>query len=127
MTQSSQAPSPNADPSLSRQVQTSAPAHDPQPYDGPPKVDPGDSGASVGSHPDLSGLTADLDERIARETAQGFRGYNPDPNPNEAYTVAGVTGGAQPGQAGATEEPADASDDYATETAAPATAAPQPS
>ena len=31
---------------------------------------------------------------IAKETAQGFRGVEVDPTPNENYTVAGVTSGA---------------------------------
>lgn len=31
---------------------------------------------------------------IANETAQGFRGTEVDPTPNENYTVAGVTSGA---------------------------------
>lgn len=91
MNQSSQAPASNADPSLIRQQQTSFPAHDPQPYDGPPKVDAGDSGASVGGNPNLSAVTAALEDQISGEQAQGYRGFNPDPRPNEDYTVAGVT------------------------------------
>jgi hypothetical protein len=33
-------------------------------------------------------------EVIDRETAQGFRGVEVDPTPNENYTLAGVTSGA---------------------------------
>lgn len=91
MNQSSQSPNPQADPSLIRQTQTSFPAHDPTPYDGPPKVDAGDSGATVGGAPDLSAVTGQLESQISGEQARGYRGFNPDPVPNEAYTVAGVT------------------------------------
>jgi hypothetical protein len=34
---------------------------------------------------------------IDRETEQGFRGVEVDPTPNENYTLAGVTGCADPG------------------------------
>lgn len=38
-------------------------------------------------------LTA-IGERIEQEQAQGFRGTEVDPTPNENYSVAGVTSGA---------------------------------
>lgn len=38
--------------------------------------------------------TAEVKERIDRETERGFRGVEVDPTPNENYTVAGVIQGA---------------------------------
>lgn len=38
--------------------------------------------------------SAQADKVIGQETAQGFRGTEVDPTPNENYTVAGVTSGA---------------------------------
>ncbi len=38
--------------------------------------------------------TAEVQEQVDRENAQGFRGVEVDPTPNENYTVAGVTSGA---------------------------------
>lgn len=35
-----------------------------------------------------------IEDRIAQEQSQGFRGIEVDPTPNENYTVAGVTSGA---------------------------------
>ncbi len=32
---------------------------------------------------------------LAPEHEQGWKGFNPDPNPNDSYTVAGVTAAAQ--------------------------------
>lgn len=58
--------------------------------DGPPKVDPGDSGAKVGEA-DASKITARVAEALAPEQRDGYRGFNPDPRPNSEYTVAGVT------------------------------------
>ena len=40
-----------------------------------------------------SSLT-EIDQRINKENAQGFRGVEVDSTPNENYTVAGVTSGA---------------------------------
>jgi hypothetical protein len=34
-----------------------------------------------------------VDEAVAQEQEQGFRGTKVDPTPNENYTVAGVTAG----------------------------------
>lgn len=51
--------------------------------------------------------TAEVQKRVDRETAQGFRGVEVDPTPNEAYSVAGVTSGA----------PTPETDDEAAETA----------
>lgn len=36
----------------------------------------------------------DIQAKADQETAQGFRGAEVDPTPNENYTVAGVTSGA---------------------------------
>jgi hypothetical protein len=36
----------------------------------------------------------EVQQRMDRETAQGFSGVNVDPTPDENYTVAGVTSGA---------------------------------
>lgn len=36
----------------------------------------------------------DIQARADKETAQGFRGVEVDPTPNENYTVQGVTSGA---------------------------------
>jgi hypothetical protein len=45
-----------------------------------------------------SNATADklptVESRVEKELAQGFRGTEVDPTPNENYTVAGVTSGA---------------------------------
>ncbi len=38
--------------------------------------------------------TAEVQERVDRETERGFRGVEVDPTPNENYTVAGVIKGA---------------------------------
>lgn len=38
--------------------------------------------------------TADVQAQVDADTERGFRGVEVDPTPNEAYTVAGVTGGA---------------------------------
>jgi hypothetical protein len=38
--------------------------------------------------------TAEVQEKVDAEQAQGFRGIEVDPTPNENYTVAGVTSGA---------------------------------
>jgi hypothetical protein len=36
----------------------------------------------------------EVQEKVDEETAQGFRGVEVDPTPNENYTIAGVTKGA---------------------------------
>ncbi len=36
----------------------------------------------------------EVQKKMDKETEQGFRGFVPDPTPNENYTVAGVTSGA---------------------------------
>ena len=36
----------------------------------------------------------EIEEKVQKESAQGFRGIEVDPTPNENYTVAGVTSGA---------------------------------
>ncbi len=41
-----------------------------------------------------TGFQAELQKKIDAENAQGFRGTEVDPTPNENYTVAGVTSGA---------------------------------
>lgn len=56
-----------------------APAQQPPPADHDPAQDP---------------AAAQVQERFDREAAQGFRGVEVDPTPNENYTVSGVTGGA---------------------------------
>jgi hypothetical protein len=38
---------------------------------------------------------AEVQSRIDKETAKGYRGHVPDETPNSAYTVAGVTGGSK--------------------------------
>ena len=50
--------------------------------------------------------TAEVQERMDKETEQGFRGIEVDPTPNENYTVAGVIKGAPTPEtdAGAAEE-----------------------
>ena len=37
---------------------------------------------------------AEVQAKVDKETAQGFRGTEVDPTPNENYTVSGVTSGA---------------------------------
>jgi hypothetical protein len=91
-----------------RQTQSLHPLADgPVAQDQPPKVDAGDSGATVGTPGslDTGAVTADLEARFAKEADLGYRGYNPDPNPNESYTVAGVTGQNTSPPAAAPSEP----------------------
>jgi hypothetical protein len=82
------------DPSLTpRNTQYPVTHSDPIPDPGaPPKVDPGDSGAEVGTG-DAEGVKAAVAEKFEGELEKGYRGHNPDPVSNDSYTVAGVTGG----------------------------------
>jgi hypothetical protein len=47
--------------------------------------------------PDVDAAIAEsverVQEKVDEENAQGFRGYNPDPTPNEHYTFAGQAAG----------------------------------
>lgn len=71
-----------------------------------PKVDsPLDedgNGAVVGTPGSAAGATADMQEQVGKlidGDGSGYLGHNPDPNPNDAYTLPGViaNGGASPG------------------------------
>lgn len=46
---------------------------------------------------------AEVQEKFDQEQERGYRGHVPDPTPNDAYTVAGVTSGAKTPE---TERPA---------------------
>jgi hypothetical protein len=53
-----------------------------------------ESTPGVASEQPTDSVTAEVQEKVDKETEQGFRGTEVDPVPNENYTVAGVTSGA---------------------------------
>lgn len=68
--------------------------------DATPKVDVRDSGAKILPPSEAVGVMAEqqakITERLDAEQAKGYAGHNPDPTPNEAYTLPGVLGQNSP-------------------------------
>lgn len=85
------------DPSLTANVQHPAILADPKASDNEPKL-PNEEGhgQALGSKDALKKVQPVLDrlqEIFDEETDKGYRGHNPDPVPNEAYTLPGVLKG----------------------------------
>lgn len=121
---------PAPDPSLTdTNVRYPAVHADPSTADSGPKIPNVDGHGTVLGSADALALTeqigADVVALIQEENEQGYRGHNPDPIPNEAYTLAGVTsGGPIPGNVSPTDTPQALVDNTTTPTPAPVDTAP---